>query len=186
MNARRELTLAALLCGAGAALTAGAGGRSWATVHAPDTIVAVSKSLTGTELTGAATALGWAGLAGLAALFAVRGVLRAGLGVLLAVFGAGIVYATTTAISRSHVLSVAAGKSQALGLSTHATISTSAWWAVSLVGGVLLVAGGLLTAVRGARWAGMSAKYERGSGPAAPKDAVGMWKALDRGEDPTR
>ncbi len=183
MNARREMTLAVLLCAVGAGLAVTAGGRPWVTVHAPDAIVGSSWSLKGTDLTGAASALGWAGLAGLAALFAVRGAVRAGLGVLLALFGAGIVY--FTASGRSDATSVAAAKHQAVSLASHVTVTTTAWWAVSLVGGALLLLAGLLVAVRGARWAGMSRRYDREAAPRETGDAVGMWKALDRGEDPT-
>jgi uncharacterized membrane protein (TIGR02234 family) len=203
VNTRRELVTAVLLCAAGAGLSVSAGGREWATVHAQDTLVPLSRSLTGQELTGATTALGWAGLAGLAALFATHGRVRAAVGVLLAVFGAGIGYASVTAISRPHVLETAAGKSQLLGLAGHATVGTTAWWVLSAVGGLLLFAAGGLVAVRGTRWSGMSARYEaagatrasiktperppgQASSPeSGPADPVGMWKSLDRGEDPT-
>jgi uncharacterized membrane protein (TIGR02234 family) len=177
------MTLAVALCAAGAGLAVTAGGQDWVTVRAPDAVVGSSWSLTGTELTGAATALGWAGLAGLAALFAVRGVVRSGLGVLLALFGAGVVYFTLS--GRSDARSVAAAKHQSLSLASHVTVATTAWWAVSLLGGALLLAAGLLTAVRGAGWAGMSSKYDRDAAPRRAGDPVGMWKALDRGEDPT-
>ncbi|MCW2888115.1 MAG: hypothetical protein QOE54_5328 [Streptosporangiaceae bacterium] len=199
MSARRELAIAALLCAAGAGLSASAGGREWATVHAQDTLVPLGRSLTGQELTGAATALGWAGLAGLAGLFATHGRIRAAVGVLLTVLGAGIAYASVTAVGRSHVLQAAAGKSQLLGLAGHATVDTTAWWVISAVGGLLLLAAGALVAIRGARWPGMSARYDPAGAsatqaaaadrPASPgsgaADPLGMWKSLDRGEDPT-
>jgi uncharacterized membrane protein (TIGR02234 family) len=171
-------------------------------VHAQDTLVPLGRSLTGRELTGAAPALGWAGLAGLAALFATHGRVRAAVGVLLTVFGAGIAYVSVTAVGRSHVLRAAAGKSQLLGLAGHPSVGTTAWWAVSAAGGLLLLAAGALAAVRGARWPGMSARYEPAGAPAAraatkdgpgsgasggtgAADPLGMWKSLDRGEDPT-
>src|SRR5437879_2459232 len=154
MSTRRELVTAALLCAAGAGLAVSAGGREWATVHAQDTLVPLGRSLTGQELTGAATALGWAGLAGLAAVFATQGRVRAAVGVLLTVFGAGIGYSSVTAVGRPHVLETAAGKSQLLGLAGHATVGTTAWWTISAVGGLLLLAAGALVAVRGARWPG--------------------------------
>jgi uncharacterized membrane protein (TIGR02234 family) len=58
---------------------------------------------------------------------------------------------------------------------------------VTVAAGLLLAAGGLVTVVRGARWPGMSSRYERGATPrqTVPSDSAGMWKALDRGEDPT-
>jgi uncharacterized membrane protein (TIGR02234 family) len=202
VSPRRELVTAALLCAAGAGLSVSAGGREWAAVHAQDTLVPLQTSLTGQELTGATTALGWAGLAGLAAMFATQGRVRAAVGVLFAVFGAGIGYTSVTAVSRPHVLKTAAGTSQLLGLAAHPTVSTTAWWVLSAIGGVLLLAAGGLVAVRGARWSGMSARYEVAGAPGSsietperppgqtspgsgPDDPARMWKSLDRGEDPT-
>jgi uncharacterized membrane protein (TIGR02234 family) len=195
MSTRRELLTAVLLCAAGAGLSVSAGGREWATVHAQDTMVPLGRSLTGRELTGAVTALGWAGLAGLAALFATRGRFRAAVGALLTVFGAVIAYSSVTAVGRRHVVEKAAAQSQLLGLAEHPTVGTTAWWTVSAAGGLLLLAAGALVAVRGARWPGMSARYDPAGGPTAPSrsalavsgaaDPLGMWKSLDRGEDPT-
>jgi uncharacterized membrane protein (TIGR02234 family) len=72
-----------------------------------------------------------------------------------------------------------------------------------LAGGVLLVAAGVLTVSRGSRWPGMSARYDRARAPVAAsargregapgtaaaepaeQDPAGLWKSLDRGEDPT-
>ncbi|WP_316043418.1 Trp biosynthesis-associated membrane protein [Actinomadura sp. CNU-125] len=56
----------------------------------------------------------------------------------------------------------------------------------------MLVAAGLVTLLRGSRWPGLSARYER-TAPASAKprpaptsdDPSAMWKSLDRGEDPT-
>jgi len=65
-------------------------------------------------------------------------------------------------------------------------LDVNLWWLVSVTGGVVLAVGGILTAARGARWPGMSARYER-SAPrkAAEDDPSALWKSLDRGEDPT-
>lgn len=186
---RRELATAALLCLAGAGLAVFAGGQAWASVHAVDSVV-TSRSVTGTELAGAATALGWAGLAGVAALFAVSGRVRSGLGALLALLGAGLVYLAATATGHEHVLSVAAAKSQSVLMAGPVSVDTTGWPLVSVAGGVLLVAAGLLTAVRGAGWPGMSSRYSRSATseagkPKAEAGSAAMWKALDRGEDPT-
>ncbi|WP_019630684.1 Trp biosynthesis-associated membrane protein [Actinomadura atramentaria] len=192
----RERGLTALLCAAGAGLTLLAAGRPWATVHARGTITPVTQHLTGGDLGGAAGALGWAGLAGLAALFAVRGRVRSGVGALLAVFGVAIVYAAVTAAGHGHVIDVAADKSALLRLGGRLQVQTTRWWLVSASGGVLMAAAGLVTLVRGARWPGLSARYERTAAAperpaaedapaAAPEDAAALWKSLDRGEDPT-
>ncbi|MDL4821586.1 Trp biosynthesis-associated membrane protein [Actinomadura opuntiae] len=199
MTPGRERGLTALLCAAGAGLALLAGSRTWATVKAEDAITPFSQHLTGHDLGGTATALGWAGLAGLAALFATRGRVRTGVGVLIALFGAGVVYASAAAVQRGHVLSVAGDKSALLKIGAHPSLAVNLWWMASVTGGVLLVAGGLVAAVRGTRWPGMSARYERAgapaSRPAARRKAAGsgapaqdpsaLWKSLDRGEDPT-
>ncbi|TDE25060.1 TIGR02234 family membrane protein [Actinomadura sp. 6K520] len=199
MTPGRERGLTALLCAAGAGLVLLAAGRTWATVRAEDAITPLTQSLTGGDLGGAAGALGWAGLAGLAALFATRGRARAAVGVLIALFGAGIGYASTAAVQRPNVLSAAGDKSALMSLGTDPAMDVNLWWMVSVTGGVLLAAAGLVTAVRGRRWPGMSARYERAAprGTAAgdtgketgedpgEQDPSAMWKSLDRGEDPT-
>ncbi|MFC6886266.1 MULTISPECIES: Trp biosynthesis-associated membrane protein [Actinomadura] len=198
----RERGLTALLCAAGAGLALLSAGRPWAGVKARDAITPFALDLTGRDLGGAASALGWAGLAGLAALFATRGRTRSLVGALIAAFGAAIVYASVTATGRGHVLDVAGEKSALLKLGAHPAVSVNQWWLVSAAGGVLLAAGGLVTFARGARWPGMSARYERqapaartrgaaagtaaGAAPAVEDDdPSSLWKSLDRGEDPT-
>lgn len=188
MTSGRERGLAALLCAAGAGLTLLAAGRPWATVKAKDSITPFSQDLTGHALGGTAGALAWAGLAGLAALFATSGRVRAAVGVLIALFGTGIGYASVAAVRRSHIVDVAGDKSALLRLVARPDVDTGPWWAVSLAGGVLLVAAGVMVVLRGARWPGMSARYERR--PAAKAvgpddDPSKLWKSLDQGEDPT-
>ncbi|MEW2356636.1 Trp biosynthesis-associated membrane protein [Spirillospora sp. NPDC029432] len=213
MTPSRERGLAALLCAAGAGLTLLAAGRPWASVRARDAITPFAQELAGRDLSTVPGALGWAALAGLAALFATRGRVRAGVGALLALFGAGIGYAAVTSVQRADVAAAAGEKSAMLRLAGSLSVDVAPWWIASLAGGVLLVAAGLYTLVRGSRWPGMSARYERtrapeGAGkaaspgsnsagsnstgskekrPAAPKDddPAGLWKSLDRGEDPT-
>ncbi|REE99750.1 TIGR02234 family membrane protein [Thermomonospora umbrina] len=196
MNPRRERAAAALLCAVGAGLVLLAGGREWAAVRARGAITPIGQDLTGGDLSGAATALGWAGLAALAALFATRGPARAAVGALLVLIGGGIGFTAVTAADRPHVLDVAAERSTLLQLGGDPTVTTTAWWTVSLAGGVLLALAGALALTRGSRWPGMSARYDRpgtgrasaeasGGAGAAPDDPARLWKSLDRGEDPT-
>ncbi|MBX6769154.1 MAG: Trp biosynthesis-associated membrane protein [Actinomadura rubrobrunea] len=190
MTPARERALAALLCAAGAGLTLLAAGRAWAHVRAAGAITPFTLELTGRDLGGAAGALGWAGLAGLAALFATRGKVRTGVGVVLAAFGAAIGYASAASVRTAHVLAAAGDKSALLRLSGNPSADVTLWWAVSLGGGVLLLAAGLVTILRGARWPGLSMRYERPAAavtrtPPAADDPSSLWKSLDRGEDPT-
>ncbi|MDL4770962.1 MULTISPECIES: Trp biosynthesis-associated membrane protein [Thermomonosporaceae] len=204
MSPGRERGLTALICAAGAGLALLAAGRPWASVKAREAITPFVQDLTGRDLGGAAGALGWAGLAGLAALFATRGRVRAGVGVLLALFGAGVVYSSAIAVRHAHVVSVAGEKSALLRLGSRPAADVNLWWTVSVAGGVLLMIAGLIALVRGTRWPGMSARYEReapaashdggpggpggaggGSSADVPDDPSSLWKSLDRGEDPT-
>ncbi|MGH3381300.1 MAG: Trp biosynthesis-associated membrane protein, partial [Actinoallomurus sp.] len=62
MTARRELTTAALLGGAGAAIIVGFAGRTWATVaeRAGTGLGTFGQQLTGRSLSSVIAALGWA------------------------------------------------------------------------------------------------------------------------------
>ncbi|MCO6005906.1 Trp biosynthesis-associated membrane protein [Actinoallomurus purpureus] len=189
MTTRRELVAAALLGAAGAGLAAGFAGQTWATVTARsagiDPMPAL-QAITGRALNGGLAALGLAGLAGIAALFATRGWARTSVGALLTAFGVLIAILSPAAVRRGHVISAAADKSNLLRLAGHVTVHVHGWWIVSLTGGVLLAAAGLLTVVRGRRWPGMSARYDRpGAAPRAGDDPASLWKSLDRGDDPT-
>jgi uncharacterized membrane protein (TIGR02234 family) len=188
MGNRREFLITLLICLAGAGLAVFAAGRTWAEVSGGESIVATAPlTLSGSDLSGV-SALGWVGVAGLAALLATSGWARRALGVLLVLLGAGISTLSATAIGRSHLIEVAVEKRALLKSSTDLVPVANSWWLVSLAGGVLLALAGVITFVRGGRWPGMSARYD--SANAAPKkvrdDPAGLWKSLDRGEDPTR
>src|SRR6266545_6587923 len=115
VSARRELLTAALLCAAGAGLVILAAGQRWIGVDVVGAGTPISPALTGRDLAGPAAALGWAGLAGLAALIAVRGRARMAVGVALVAFGAGAGYESAAGVGRAHVLSVVADKSNLTG-----------------------------------------------------------------------
>ncbi len=190
MTSRRELVAAVLLGAAGAALVAGSAGRTWATVteRAGAGLETVNQQVTGRSLSGVVAALGLAGLAGIAALLATRGWARVAVGALLAVFGVVVAVVTPTAAGRAHVISTAGQKSNLAKLTGDVTVHTNAWWVIALAGGVLLAASGLLTTVRGRRWPGMSSRYDRPGSAPPPQtdDPASLWKALDRGDDPTK
>ncbi|MEV5575135.1 Trp biosynthesis-associated membrane protein [Spirillospora sp. NPDC052269] len=203
MTPARERGVAALVCAAGAGLTLLAAGQRWATVRAEDAITPYTQHLTGHDVGQLASALGWAGLAGLAALFATSGRLRAAIGLLLALFGAGVVATSVTASRPAHVARIAGEKSALMKLGAHPAVHIEPWWGLSMAGGVLLATAGLIVLVRGARWPGLSARYARPEQAAKPvtgqnaadtgaarpaasgDDASALWKSLDRGEDPT-
>jgi uncharacterized membrane protein (TIGR02234 family) len=73
---------------------------------------------------------------------------------------------------------------------------TAAWPLLAVLAGLLGIAAGLLAVLRGRTWPAMGRRYERTGAPAAPTAAgraqtdedraQAAWKALDRGDDPTR
>lgn len=168
----------------------------------PGSIVA----LTGQDLAPGAAALAIAGLACLAAVVATRRVFRRITGVLLAAFGAGIAAVAALSSRAGHIAAVATDHAPAPyggGTAAHPAIAGARpdvvmavfpWWTVAVAGGVLLVAAGALTVWRGARWPGMSGRYERPGGAAVAarrdpattsRDPAKVWEALDHGSDPT-
>lgn len=188
MTGRRELAVAAVFGVAGAGLVVGLTGRVWATAaERANGLEPLSQQLTGRSLSAALTALGWAGLAGIAAVPATRSWARVAVGVLLTIFGTVIAISAPFAVRHAHVLAVAGERTNLARLGGGVTVHTNLWWAVCLTGGVLLAAAGLFTVVRGRRWPGMSARYDRpGATAPAGDDPASLWKSLDRGDDPTR
>jgi hypothetical protein len=181
--------------------------------------------VSGADLVPLAGALAVAALAGLAAVIATRGALRRAAGVLLALFGAGAGAAIMTSVSAGAVISVAASKvaspgsaafSGAAGSTTsgstgggalvvsgstaQAFMTGTPWHVAVLIGALLVFTAGLATALRGADWPVMSARYDapgsrgalaQGDAPAGQGgreralDAATMWESLNGGEDPT-
>ncbi|SBT44566.1 Trp biosynthesis-associated membrane protein [Micromonospora auratinigra] len=173
---RRELTYAVLLCLAGAGLAFWAVTRTWSVeLTARGSLPPSRHARTGADLLPWVSALAVVGLAGAGAVLATRGRVRRLVGVLLTGLG----------------LAVAAGGGYGL---TEGGVSRQ-WPALVLAGGLLAATGGVLTALRGAGWPAMGARYERAHRPAGPpgdadRPAVergtrDAWEALDRGEDPT-
>lgn len=58
---------------------------------------------------------------------------------------------------------------------------------MALAGGLLLAVAGLLTLRYGRSWPAMGSRYEAPTrkAPAKSDTPADLWKALDRGEDPT-
>jgi uncharacterized membrane protein (TIGR02234 family) len=202
MTRRAEFALAVLLdlLGAGGALLVAR--RSWQTVRTPrarplaDDFLDVS----GHVLDAATTALGLVALAGVVAVLATRGAARRGVGVVLAVAGALLVWRSVSGLD-----AVGPARARALVRARHAAVGSDAsvvphvtvhaqWPALSIGCALLIVVAGLLVAVRGGRWAAMSARYDSPSARRPTSEDVeaararadaSMWTALERGDDPT-
>ncbi|WP_158088540.1 Trp biosynthesis-associated membrane protein [Thermoactinospora rubra] len=172
MTGRRELWLwlAGTALGCGLALLAA--GREWAVATGGTPAAA-----TGAELSPALTPVALAGLAGVVAVLATRGLGRRLVAAVVALCGLAAVLAAWSATSAGRVRAELSEQ-----LVAAPAWQTTVWPAVAVVGGVLTLAGGLLAVVRGGRWAGMSDRYGR----RAPRERdTSLWEALDRGEDPT-
>lgn len=170
MTPRRQLTLAVLVCVAGAAVALLATGRGWVVevTARPAPLPDQLTERTGGDLRPWLTAVGWVALAGAGALLATRGVARRVLGGLLVLAGAGIAAGAGSA-------AVAGG-------------ADPGWPALAAAGGVLVAAAGVAALLRSRGWPAMGARYERAG--ASRRSAGGdrpeeLWDALDQGEDPT-
>jgi len=155
----------------------------------------VSGVLTGAQAAPLVPAAGLVLLAAAVALLAVRGAGRAVVGLLMAAAGGVLAWSGVRAIAGG--LLDASTDLPGIGrVAGRVTVElTVAWPVLAVVAGVLGVAAGLLAVLRGRTWPAMGRRYERGAaaGPAAPRRpetdedrAQAAWKALDRGDDPTR
>jgi uncharacterized membrane protein (TIGR02234 family) len=192
-SGRRSLAVA-LLCGAlGAAVALLASRQRWAEGTASVAGGAFPLTAKGSEVTGVPAALAIVGLAALVAVFAVRRSGRLLVAALLALSGAGTVAAALTGASDGTALDEKAAQASGDTAATAASLSHTGWPYVAAAGGVLILLAGLLALRYGRRWPAMSGRYERagaaprarGARPVDPDRPEDLWKALDRGEDPT-
>jgi uncharacterized membrane protein (TIGR02234 family) len=195
-GSRRSLAAALLLGVTGATVVLVAAGETW--LHGTTSLAQGSLQVSGAgrQATGAPGALALVGLAALVAIFAVRGVSRVIVSALLALCGAGALAAALLARGDTAALRESAAIATGLANAPVGNIGTTAWPLVSAVGAVLVLAAGIIALARGRSWPAMSSRYDRAGAPSTPRRAVrqpafdpdrpeDLWKALDRGEDPT-
>ncbi|MFF5443662.1 TIGR02234 family membrane protein [Streptomyces sp. NPDC012888] len=193
-RAGRRSVAAALLLGAlGATVVLLASGRTWA--RGTTAVAGGTMPLTadGRAVTGVPAALAIVGLAALVAVFAVRGRGRLVVSGLLAASGLGAAVAAVAGAADRTALADQAARTTADTAAQVAGLTHTAWPYVTAAGAVLILAAGLLALRYGRAWPAMGGRYERDGGPRAPRRAAvdpdrpeDLWKALDRGEDPTR
>ncbi|MFE7836783.1 TIGR02234 family membrane protein [Streptomyces sp. NPDC057474] len=191
-SGRRSLALALLSGALGAAVALLASRQRWS--EGTISVAGGPFPLTaqGSDVTGVPAALAVVGLAALVAVFAVRRSGRALVAVLLALSGAGTTAAALLGAYDSSALDDKAAEASGDSAATVDALSHTGWPYVAAVGGVLILLAGLLALRYGRLWPVMSGRYERDGTPrprkAEPVDPdrpEDMWKALDRGEDPT-
>lgn len=185
----------ALMSGAiGAAVVLLASGRTWAQGRADIGGGSLPLSADGCDVTGVPTALAIVGLAALVAVFAVRGAGRLLVSALLALCGAGAAASAFMGAEDSGALDEKAARAAGNTAATIDSLSHTAWPYVTAVGSLLLLIAGLLALRYGKQWPAMSGRYERDGTPRPrrarsapdPERPEEIWKALDRGDDPTR
>ncbi|MFI7442028.1 Trp biosynthesis-associated membrane protein [Nonomuraea indica] len=186
----RELGVWVLATALGCALVLFATTRPWVTGvratggHGGSGTLAVP---TGGDLGPALVPVALAGLAGVVAALAAKGVARRLIGALVALCGLVAGLATWLAAGGDAALDWL-GEHNVLQATDALQWDVVALWpASSGLGAAIMTAGGLVAVVRGGRWAGMGDRYERDPArrraPAA--DDRALWDALDRGDDPT-
>ncbi|MGP2438061.1 TIGR02234 family membrane protein [Streptomyces sp. JW3] len=192
-SGRHSLALALLSGALGAAVALLATRQEWS--HGTATVAGGDFPLTaqGSDVTGVPAALAIVGLAALVAVFAVRRAGRYAVAALLALCGVGTIVAAVTGASDSAALDDQAAQAAGATSATVHALGHTAWPYVAAAGGVLLLLAGLLALRYGRQWPAMSGRYERSGAPrprrpakaADPERPEELWKALDRGEDPT-
>ncbi|MGW1542795.1 TIGR02234 family membrane protein [Streptomyces sp. NPDC002309] len=190
---RRSLALALLSGALGAAVALLATRQQWSEGTASVAGGAFPLTARGSDVTGVPAALAIVGLAALVAVFAVRRAGRFLVAGLLALCGAGTVAAALYGASDSSALDEKAAQASGDTSATVQALTHTAWPYAAAVGGALLLLAGLLALRYGRLWPAMSGRYERGGAPRPRRSAPAvdpdrpedLWKALDRGEDPT-
>ncbi|MEV7318549.1 TIGR02234 family membrane protein [Streptomyces sp. NPDC093970] len=193
-SGRRSLAVALLFGALGAAVALLSSRQRWAEGTATVAGGAFPLTAKGSDVTGVPAALAIVGLAALVAVFAVRRAGRFLVSGLLALSGAGIAVAALAGASDDSALDESAARASGDTSATVGALTHTGWPYVAAAGGVLILIAGLLALRYGRLWPAMSGRYERGTGverprrapkPVDPDRPEDIWKALDRGEDPT-
>lgn len=191
---RRALGVALLGGATGATLVLIAAGQTWAEGRTSFGGGTISLQVTGSDVTGLPSALALVGLAALVAVFAVRRGGRKAVATLLALCGLGVTVSALASGGDTDALDEQAAEGTGLVGSTAEQVSHSGWLYVAALGGLLLLLAGVLALRFGASWPAMGGRYERAGGAertaaarraSRPEEPEELWKALDRGEDPT-
>ncbi|MCQ4205834.1 TIGR02234 family membrane protein [Streptomyces longispororuber] len=189
---RRSLAVALFFGAVGAAVALLASRQEWCSGVAAVAGGKLPLTAKGSDVTGVPAALAIVGLAALVAVFAVRRAGRILVAALLALSGAGAVAAAVLGAGDSAALDEKAAEASGDAATTIDALTHTAWPYVAAAGGALILIAGILAVIYGAAWPSMGGRYERSGAPRTPRAKPvdpdrpeDLWKALDRGEDPT-
>lgn len=189
---RRTVAVALLLGALGATVVLLASGRVWARGSAAVGGGSLPLTADGRAVTGLPAALAIVGLAALVAVFAVRGRGRLLVSALLALSGLGAALSAVAAADDRRALDERAAVATADTAARVVELSHTAWPYITAAGAALILLAGLLALRFGSGWPAMGGRYERDGSPRRrtpaavdPDRPEDLWKALDRGEDPT-
>ncbi|MFD7205206.1 TIGR02234 family membrane protein [Streptomyces sp. NPDC059893] len=192
-NGRRSLAAALLFGAVGAAVALLSSRQEWASGSVTVPGGSFPLAAKGSDVTGVPAALAIVGLAALVAVFAVRRAGRTLVAGLLALSGAGAVVAAVLGAGDSAALDEKAAEVSGNTAATIGSLGHTVWPYVGAAGGALILLAGLLALRYGRSWPSMGGRYERdgtprprkAARPVDPERPEELWKALDRGEDPT-
>ncbi|MFE5029731.1 TIGR02234 family membrane protein [Streptomyces sp. NPDC056656] len=192
-NGRRSLAAALLFGALGAAVALLSSRQEWASGSATVPGGSFPLAAKGSDVTGVPAALAIVGLAALVAVFAVRRAGRILVAGLLALSGAGAVVAAVLGATDSAALDEKAAEVSGNTAATIGSLGHTVWPYIGAAGGALILLAGLLALRYGRSWPSMGGRYERdgtprprkAARPVDPERPEELWKALDRGEDPT-
>ena len=181
---RRTYAVTVLAGLAGAALTAVAGARDWATTHGSAAGIKVEASVTGAESQPLVAALGLVALTAWGVVLVSRGRVRRLVSVVGLLASAGALVGVVLGFSAAKDDSVAAAVAKGATGDTFST-ALSAWYYLAGLGALLATIAFVVAVARAPRWPAMGSKYDAPSARTAPATDEDMWRALDEGRDPT-
>lgn len=182
----RDRTFApAVLGGVGAgALTAVAAGQEWARATGDAAGVQVSATVSGPDTAPLALALALVALAAWGVLLVLRGRLRRVVAVIGVTATAGVLVALVT--SFYGVQDDALAAVMAKGTTGHVFTGTlTAWYWTTGVAALLTLVALAVAVVRSPGWPAMGSRYDSPATRRHPDTEEDLWRALDRGDDPT-
>jgi uncharacterized membrane protein (TIGR02234 family) len=173
----------------GAAAVAVGTARPWAEVSGSVRgVPVVHASVDGASVAPLAAALGYVVLAGFGAVVATRGTVRRAVGVVVLLAAAAVVVVAVAVPSDVSAALHSALRSKGYPGGGVVTERTGAWRWVCLAGAVIAGLAGATVAVLGGHFAVMGARYDTpapGLDQHDEPDDSKMWRAIDRGDDPT-